>query len=197
MFHNKELVKSKKHLSISVALFVLCMCVLTGRGFAAKAGRHNAPAPAARAGLGRGLMVTGPKQMVIFPQHAKTNPYVTGFQIPIAWSQLEPEKAKYDWTRIDTLLAECEKYDKQAAFKFRTADGKVMSDSQLAKGKGSAGPKVVYQNISTPAWLFKDPNVRRFGGIDTPKGISATSVRPTAVAVLGKVPLEDRLNHVA
>ena len=74
MFYNEEVVENKEYLSTSVALFVFGMCVLTGQGLTAKASRHNTPAPAARAGLGRGLMVTGPKQMVIFPQHRAVRP---------------------------------------------------------------------------------------------------------------------------
>ncbi|UCC96674.1 MAG: beta-galactosidase [Phycisphaerales bacterium] len=123
-----------------------------------------------RAGIGKCIFTKFPGNKKHVPEHAKGNPYVGGIEAKITWAELEPEKGKYAWEKIDDFLSECAKYDLQAAFKFWTVSGKVMSDGQLAKGKGRAGPDVVYRNTDTPPWLFQDPSVKKLGGFMTPKG---------------------------
>jgi len=123
-----------------------------------------------RTGVGKGIFTKFPGNLKRVPDHAKQNSYVTGIEAKIVWAELEPAKGKYAWHLIDEFLAECQRSGKQAAFKFWTVSGKVMSDGQLARGRGKAGPNVVFENTDTPAWLFADPQVRRLGGIATPKG---------------------------
>ncbi|MCX7015303.1 MAG: beta-galactosidase [Candidatus Sumerlaeota bacterium] len=137
---------------------------------AAFAAERPSTTPTARSLPGKGVFVTGKREMFDFPDEVKKDPLVAGFQVSLGWSDLEPEKGRYEWSQIDQLLADCEKWNKQAAFKFMTVGGKVMSDGQLSKGKGKAGPDVEGRNTTTPAWLFDDPAVKRFGGIPTPKG---------------------------
>jgi hypothetical protein len=143
-------------------------------GDRAAAPRPEAPGPAlgpdGRVGPGKGIFVTGPRNMVVFPDAAKRNPLVAGFQYSVSWAELEPRKGQYDWAPIDRILKECAACGKQAAFKFSMVGGKVMSDSQLARGKGRAGEDVERDNDVTPAWLFDDPQVKRLGGIKSPKG---------------------------
>ena len=91
-----------------------------------------------RVGLGKGIFVTSPGNTTEFPDKVKANAHIAGFQAAIVWPQLEPRKGEFDWSLIDNFLAECAKCGKQAAFKFITVDGKVMSDGQLAKGKRPA-----------------------------------------------------------
>jgi hypothetical protein len=126
-----------------------------------------------RAGLGQGIMINISNARGIIPgalEQVKDNPYVAGVQVNLDWANIEPQKRQYRWDEIDRLLDQCGKAGKQVAFKFTAVSGKVMTDSQLAKGKGRAGPEVENGNDATPAWLFDDPQVRRIGGIATPKG---------------------------
>jgi len=133
--------------------------------------RNDTPTSDGRAGAGKGIFVTGPRAMTIFPDSARNNPYVAGFQLNLGWAELEPEKGKYDWSRIDQLISDCRKRNKKAAFKFGTVGGKVMSDGQLSYHKKQADENDTNENTVTPAWLFKDPAVKRLGGFKTPKGM--------------------------
>jgi hypothetical protein len=133
------------------------------------------PPPAAdgRAGLGKGIMINISTGRGVIPgafEQVKACPDVAGVQVSLSWADLEPEKGKHRWGEIDRLLDQYGKIGKQVALKFTAVSGKVMSDSQLAKGKGRAGADVEHRNEATPAWLFDDPHVRRFGGFATPKG---------------------------
>lgn len=130
----------------------------------------TAVAPDGRVGLGKGLMVTGSRAMVVFPEAVTRNPLVTGFQIPVDWAETEPHKGKCDWSKIDRLLAECEKYGKQAAFKFTMVGGKVMTDGQMATHGKTADEDSERGNSGTPGWLFDDPKIKRLGGMRSPKG---------------------------
>ncbi len=145
---------------------------LSKEDLSAKAAKSRATNPPrdGRAGLGKGIFVTARGNRMVVADELKNNPYATGVQAGVVWAQLELIKGKYAWERIESFLAELDKYGKKGAFKFVSAAGKVMSDSQLARGKGRAGPDVVRKNFGTPEWLWKDPNVKRLGGISTPKG---------------------------
>jgi len=123
-----------------------------------------------RIGLGKGIFVTVRGNKMAVPDEIKNNPYVSGVQAGISWAELEPKKGEYAWNEIESFLAELDKYDKKGAFKFVSAGGKVMSDSQLARGKGKSGTDVVYENIATPKWLWDDHDVKFLGNIPTPKG---------------------------
>lgn len=157
---------------------VLCMFAVTlmACGEAAVIAQQTAsgktanPMSDGRTGLGKGIFVTVRGNRMVVPDEIKNNPYVSGVQAGINWAELEPAKGEYAWHEIESFLAELDKYDKKGAFKFVSAAGKVMSDSQLARGKGRAGPDVVYENIATPKWLWDDPNVKFLGNILTPKG---------------------------
>jgi len=123
-----------------------------------------------RTGLGKGIFVTARGNKMVVPDEIKNNPYISGVQAGISWAELEPAKGEYAWHEIESFLAELDKYAKKGAFKFVSAGGKVMSDSQLARGRGRSGSDVVYENTATPKWLWDDPNVKSVGNILTPKG---------------------------
>jgi len=164
--------------TLGFTLFLCGEAVVNGKEelskeeLSAKAAKNETPNPTqdGRAGLGRGIFVTARGNRMVVPDEIKNNPYATGVQAGIVWAELEPTKVKYAWERIENFLVELDKYGKKGAFKFVSAAGKVMSDSQLARGKGRAGPDVVHKNFGTPEWLWNDPDVKRLGGISTPKG---------------------------
>jgi hypothetical protein len=155
---------------ILTALMLAAGLVVAQEPSRKEAAETNKPTSDHRAGVGKGIFTKYPGNLRRVPEHAKQNPLVTGIEAKIVWAELEPKKGQYAWNLIDEFLAECRQYGKQAAFKFWTVSGKVMNDGQLARGRGKAGADVVYQNTDTPAWLFDDPEVKRLGGIITPKG---------------------------
>lgn len=127
-----------------------------------------------KVGLGKGLFVTTRGNKATVPDGIKGNPHVTGVQGGLSWAMLEPKKGEYNWDVIEDFLSELHECGKKGSFKFISVSGKVFSDSQIARGKGGkVGPDRVYHNTSTPEWLWDEPDVKRFGGIQTPKGILA------------------------
>ncbi|MCK5641848.1 MAG: hypothetical protein KAJ19_13680 [Gammaproteobacteria bacterium] len=118
-------------------IFALCL------GIACLAVEAGASEKAARPKDGKCILTKFPGNQKRVPEHAKDNPYVGGIEAKIVWAELEPEKGEYAWHLIDDFLEECARYDLKTAFKFWTVSGKVMNDSQLAKGKGRAGADVV------------------------------------------------------
>ena len=149
-----------------------------GMGMSLSAARAAQPALAGpgdlgrdgRCGLGKGIFVTLAGNRMGVPDEVKDSPHAAGVQAGLTWAQLEPKKGQYNWDEVESFLAELDKCGKKGAFKFVSVAGKVMSESQLARGKGRAGPEVAFVNSGTPQWLWDDPNVKRLGGIATPKG---------------------------
>ncbi len=159
---------------VSVLIFLASlMLVATAAAHGAEPAARSAAAPDGRAGLGKGIMINVSTGRGVKPRAlelVKDCPYVAGVQVNLDWADLEPKKGLYRWDLIDPLLEQFAKAGKQVAFKFAAVSGKVMSDGQLAKGKGQAGEGARHQNDVTPAWLFDDPQVQRIGGVNTPKG---------------------------
>jgi hypothetical protein len=151
---------------------VIAQQIASRKPVSAKAATEKATNPMSdgRTGLGKGIFVTTRGNKMAVPDEVKNNPYVSGVQAGISWAELEPAKGKYAWNEIESFLAELDKYGKKGAFKFVSAGGKVMSDSQLARGKGKSGTDVVYENTGTPKWLWDDTDVKFLGNIATAKG---------------------------
>ncbi len=121
-----------------------------------------------RTGLGKGLVINGELTPAV-----RNCPYVSVIQTGINWAELEPQIGKYNWSKMDDHIAECAKYNKQAAFLFVTATGKVKTKGTTKSGKSKADrydEDSEHDNAATPKWLFDFPEVKRMGGIPSDKG---------------------------
>ena len=118
-----------------------------------------------RKGLGKGLFLTPPHNNwdYVWPSSIKTNPDVAGFQMSYDWSELEPEKGRYDWSHIEFIIQQAEAANKQWAFKFQTVTGKLTENQHYT-------PETVWQNTGTPSWLWNLPETKPVGHMDTPDG---------------------------
>lgn len=93
-------------------------------------------------------------------------PWLSGVEIALTWTRLEPQKDQYQWAEIDAYLAAYEAIGRRVAFKFISVGGEVESDDPL-------DPDHVYINEATPQWVMDEPNARTIGLLQTPQGFLA------------------------
>ncbi len=83
------------------------------------------------------------------------DPRIAGIQVDLRWRDLAPAEDAYDWTRVDTLLAQYAAIGKRVGFKF-----------------WAVGPSADLSEDLTPAWLWNAGTIASVGNRDTPAGFA-------------------------
>jgi Fibronectin type III domain/Beta-galactosidase len=91
----------------------------------------------------KGIFCMPPVEPNGFPDQILTDTRIVGLEIAGSWSDLEPTEGVYDWSSLDTLLAQAEAHGKKVLL------------------------RIVSGGMNTPDWVLSNPNVQTFTFIDT------------------------------
>ena len=91
----------------------------------------------------KGIFSMPPAQPSGFPDQILNDPRIVGLDVVGGWADIESTEGVYDWSSVDSLLAQAEAHGKKVLL------------------------RIVSGGINVPDWFLADPNVQIFTFIDT------------------------------